>query len=239
MSRAGLVFAAALALVLPSCSRSSTERTYDAPGTIGDAGENGFYDAPPNDGIIDGSDGSATRQTCTSHFGTALPATPTFGRLDGFLVSIVPPGDMHGCNDDDSHVHLQIEMHGEIYDIAVDVSDDETGSDDVHSTTLEMVPPGDEPWTEGWHTGNELVTDYVALGLHSTDLPLFDKATLETTLETDLASANHISLYTTTYGDDGAHLVHREGGGHDGLIVTNPLSWPSHVRFFCFSDQTF
>jgi hypothetical protein len=45
------------------------------------------------------------------------------------------------------------------------------------------------------------------------------KANLVTTLMTDLATANHISVCATTYGADGTHLVHRNGGGHDGAIV--------------------
>ena len=57
--------------------------------------------------------------------------------------------------------------------------------------------------------------------------------------QTDLATVNHISIYTTTYGSDGAHLVHRNGSGHDGAVVTEPLSPTSHVRLLSFSDQSF
>jgi hypothetical protein len=55
----------------------------------------------------------------------------------------------------------------------------------------------------------------------------------------DLANANHISIYGTGYGPDGAHLIHRNGGGHDGLLITQPLSTPSHARLFSFSSQAF
>jgi hypothetical protein len=191
---------------------------------------------PPNDGRLHVDDGSPTRQTCTSNFGTGLTAAPTFGRLDGFLVAIVPPGN-GGCNADSSHVHLQVRMNSAIYDVAIDVTDAMTGVDDVHTTTKDMAMPVSTPWTEGWHTA--LLDDYVSLGVHSTDLPLETKASMVSTLMTDLATANHVSIYATTYGSDGTHLVHRNGGGHDGAVVTEPLSIPSHVRFFSFTSQTF
>jgi hypothetical protein len=197
-------------------------------------------DAPvvTGDGSID--DGSATRQACTSQFGDGLSQTPTFGRLDGYLVAIVAPSSMQACNDDDSHVHLQIRMQGMIYDIAIDVTDEDTGVDDVHTTTRDDIAmPGTTPWTEGWHTSTDLLTDYVSLGLHDTDLTLEAKADMVTTLQTDLATANHVSIYTTSYNAKGAHLVHRNGSGHDGLLVTNPLTTPPHIRFFSFSDQSF
>ncbi len=183
------------------------------------------------------ADGTPTRQACTSQFGSGLPNTPTFGRLDGYLVAIVPPSDMSSCNDDNSHVHLQIKMSGSIYDIAIDATDAATGTDDVHTTTLDQAMPGGVAWAEGWHDG--LVDDYTSLGVHSTDMPLDTKAEIVSALTTDLATVNHISVYATTYGSDGAHLVHRDSDGHDGLVVTEPLSDPPHVRLFSFSDQTF
>lgn len=194
-------------------------------------------DAPPaNDGRYHVDDGTPTRQACTSAFGSGLTATPTFGRLDGFLVAIVPPGG-GGCNADQSHVHLQVKMSGAIYDVAIDVTDGQTGIDDVHTTTRDSAMPVDLPWAEGWHTA--LLADYVAMGVHSTDLPLATKAELTSTLMTDLATANHVSVYATTYGADGTHLVHRNGGGRDGVIVTEPLSVPAHLRLFSFTNQAF
>jgi hypothetical protein len=81
--------------------------------------------------------------------------------------------------------------------------------------------------------------DYTQIGVHSTDLPLAGQSELESDLMTDLATANHISVFATGYGPDGAHLVHRDGSGHDGLIVTEPLSSPAHLRLFSFSTQAF
>ncbi len=180
---------------------------------------------------VDASDGTPTRVPCTNQFGNAM--TMEFGRLDGFLVAIVPPGN-GGCNADTSHVHLQIKMKGSIYDVAVNVGSN--GVEDVHSTTREIASSG-LPWTEGWHAG--FSEDYVSLGVHSSDLRLESVAQLTAELMTDLVSVNHISVLAIGYGPSGAHLVHRNGSGRDGLVITKPLSNPAHVRLFSFSAQSF
>ena len=176
-------------------------------------------------------DGAPSRVPCTNQRGAAM--TTAFGRLDGYLVAIVPPGS-NNCGGDSSHMHLQVKANGAVYDLAVNVG---SGSmQDVHSTTRDVPLPG-PAWAEGWHTG--VVDDYVALGVHSTDLPLESAAQLTTDLDTDLATANHISVFATGYGPDGGHLIHRNGGGHDGLIVTRPLSHPARARLFSFTSLTF
>jgi hypothetical protein len=191
-------------------------------------------DARPGDGAVDGLldavDGTPTRQPCTSQFGRGL--TSAYGRLDGYLVAIVQPGG-GGCNADSSHVHLQVKMHGAIYDVAVNVGSTGTAND-VHTATRDIPVP---QWSEGWHPG--VLEDYVSLGVHSTDLPLEPRAQIASELTADLASVNHISVFGTGYGPDGTHLIHRNGGGHDGLIVMDPLSSPAHVRMFSFTNQAF
>lgn len=223
------------------CGNSPAAVGLDAPagstvdGRIGTTLDASRADAGSN--TTDSSDGTPTRQACTSQFGIALPASGTFGRLDGYLVAIVAPGQTSGCNDDVSHVHLQIRMNDAIYDIAIDATDSQTHVDDVHTGTSDIAMPSGPAWTEGFHTG--VTIDYPTLGVHSSALPLLSKAVVVSTLMTDLASVNHISIYTTTYGNNGAHLVHRNGNGHDGLVVTRPLSTPSHVRMLSFSNQSF
>src|SRR5690349_19176230 len=103
-------------------------------------------------------DGTPMRMQCTSQFGNAL--STTFGRLDGYLVAIVPPGG-GPCNADSGHVHLQVKVNGAVYDIAVDVG---SGSmQDVHTTTRDIaLAPA---WSEGWHTG--IPNSYVSMGVHS------------------------------------------------------------------------
>lgn len=182
------------------------------------------------DGLLDAVDGTPTRQPCTNQFGSAL--TSVYGRLDGYLVAIVQPG-ANNCNGDSSHVHLQVKMNGAIYDVAVNVGSTGT-TDDVHTTTRDIPLP---QWSEGWHPG--VLEDYVSLGVHSTDLPLEPRSQIASEVTADLANVNHISIFGTGYGPDGAHLIHRNGGGHDGMIVMTPLSSPSHVRMFSFTSQAF
>ena len=177
-------------------------------------------------------DGAPTRQACTNTLGSALGST--FGRMDGFLVAIVPPGG-GPCNADSTHVHLQVKMTGAIYDIAVDVGGT-NGVDDVHTIARDFAMPGG-PWVEGFHAG--IPTDYPSLGVHAVDLVLHTHQEMTSILMTDLATANHISVYATPYGPDGAHLVHRNSGGRDGMIVTEPLSTPSHAQLLSFTSQTF
>jgi hypothetical protein len=210
-------------LLIAACGQPAT--TIDGATTDGVA-----HDSLRPDGVtVD--DGTPMRLPCTNQFGTAL--TQVFGRLDGFLVAIVAPGG-GGCNADSSHLHLQIRASGSIYDVAVNVGS--TGMEDVHTTTRELTMPG-PAWSEGWHPG--LTDDYVALGVHAPDLVLETRAQLTSEVTADLASANHISVFATGYGGAGVHLVHHNGSNRDGLVVTRPLSNPSHARMFSFSNQVF
>jgi hypothetical protein len=220
---------AALALVVLLGCGSTAPTTVDAAPSTG-------HDAPPLDGVAadaaddgsPGADGTPMRRPCVDQLGTGL--STSYGRLDGFLVAIVPAGSTK-CNGDSDHVHLQILADDMTYDIAVNIG---AAAQDVHTTTRALTFPA---WSEGWHPGAQ--EDYVTLGVHSTDLPLEPSSQIVTELDTDLATVNHITVFATGYGNDGAHLVHRNGNGHDGLIVTQPLSSPSHARMFSFSDQSF
>jgi hypothetical protein len=191
--------------------------------------------AAPGDGAtIDvdyGEDGMPVRRPCVAPSGTAM-ANGTYGRLDGILVAVVPPGPRTICNADSDHVHLQIAVGAGTYDIAVNV-----GSD-VHSSAIDHALPG-SPWSEGWHTEADVVGDYAGLGLHATDLPLTTPVSLVAAITADLTAANHVSIYATGYGPEGAHLVHWNGSGRDGLIISRPLSATAHLRAFSFTGQSF
>lgn len=182
-------------------------------------------------------DGAPMRRPCTDTFGAAL--TATYGRMDGFLVAIVPPGPTTApCRADTTHVHLQVLISGAVYDVAVNVGTNNVATNDVHSSTIEHALIG-PAWSEGWHTN--VSVDYAALGVHANAMPLRTQTENVDALMTDLATANHVSIYATGYStDDGAHLVHRSNvGATDGLVVTHPLSPISHARLFSFSTQTF
>ena len=191
-------------------------------------------DASP-DAIISVPDGTPTRMPCTNQLGTGL--TAAFGRLDGFLVAIIPPGTSP-CNADKDHIHLQIRANNAVYDVAITVASMNGTVEDVASTTTDLWIPG---WQEGWHTGatNGVLLDYVSRGIRSPAFTVSSRAQLTSALMTELASANHITVFATGYGPDGAHLVHRNGSGRDGAIVTQPLSAPGKARVFRFAAQVF
>ena len=96
-------------------------------------------------------------------------------------------------------------------------------------------------WMDRWHVehhnGNSSIVN--DLGLHDTDFTSIDKATATQQVETFLATANHVSVFATGYGDDGAHLVHRNGDGNDGALIINPLSETPQYLVFHFPEQTF
>jgi hypothetical protein len=179
----------------------------------------------------DPSDGPPVRQSCTGSFGSQLSSS--HGRLDGTVVSLVAPGTPGGgkCNGDSSHLHLQMMMNGNVYDVAVNL--------DTYYLEKDRGMPTSDAYAEGWHTSDNL--DYPSIGVHSKDFtqPPSQQA-LTQLLEGALANANHLSIYATGYGPTGIHDVHRRGGGgNDGAIVIDPLSSTSHVFFFCFNTDNF
>lgn len=189
-------------------------------------GDAGVDASPAVDAGIDADpsvgDGTPVRTACTNALGQGL--TKTFGRLDGTIVSIVPT-TMNSCNGDTAHVHLQVLMQSAVYDVAVNI-------DGLMAETTHALVAG--AWAEGWHTPSKL--DYPTdLAVHA---PAF--ATTNTqALEQKLASVNHVSVFATGFGPDGAHLVHRNGGGRDGAIVLWPLSDAPEFLVFRFANQSF
>ena len=212
----------------PSVDAGDTE--VDAStGPADDAGADTSPAVPTDSGVVvDPIDGPPTRVACTNGFGAGLSAT--YGRLDGFLVSIVP-ASTHKCNGDSSHLHLQVRMNGGIYDVAANM--------DVLSAE-KTAPMPDGPWSEGWHSGVTL--DYAnTLGVHAADFTQLTPAALEAQLNEELKSVNHLSVFATGYGPDGVHNVHRQGGAgsNDGAIVLNPLSPTPRILMFRFTTDSF
>ena len=183
-----------------------------------DSGGSSTVDAAP-----DPVDGTPVRNACTNTLGNGL--TSVHGRLDGTLVSIVPTTE-HNCNGDSTHVHLQVLMNDSVYDIAVNT--DGLEYDLPHA----MV---DGAWAEGWHPGDKL--DYPSmLGVHFSSF----KTTNAQAFINDLANVNHISVFATGYGPDGAHLIHRENPGEseDGAVITDPLGASPHFYVFRFDTDS-
>jgi hypothetical protein len=210
-----------LALALAAGCRDLSDRERPDASRPGDGPR---ADAPRPDATTDPTDGTPIRKPCTSNFGTALDTS--YGRLDGILVAIVPPGTP-GCHSDPRHVHLQIELANMVYDVAVNTDVDVL-------TTARDIAVDTTPWSAGWHT--TLRFDYTAINVHSSDFAT--SADLVDDLVDELATVNHISIYSRGYGPDGTHLVHRNNG-LDGAIVTRPKSSPPHVRMYRFANQSF
>ncbi len=246
----GASFAAtATALVLAACGGEASTATvlrFDASPegksdaqTGGEDGETTPVDAghDTRDASADGGAPAMRNSACTpttEETGTAV--STEHGRLDGTLVYVVDVGQGKQCNGDDSHVHLQVEVSGSIYDVAVDIGtapNDEVG---YYEETL-AVPGG--AWAEGWHGADSLA--YPSLGLHSTSFPTTDPGTVGAQVEALLTTTTKISIFCKGYPQgNGCHDVHYEDGtGEDGAIVLDPTAAMSPVLFFRFSTQTF
>jgi hypothetical protein len=173
------------------------------------------------------ADGTASRVACTATLGPGL--TTTHGRLDGYLRAIVAPKES-ACHADGTHVHLQVEASGATFDIAVNIDALEA------ETTVTTLPGG--PWAEGWRASVDL--DYATdLALHASAFTTTGLSTVRSRVTDALAAANHVTIFATGYGPDGAHLVHREGGGRDGAVVIDPLGPAPRLLAFRFDRDVF
>ena len=229
---------AALFAMVAACGDSASSdggstSTGDDGGTASDDGG-----ATTGDGAASTADAApASRNaSCTplsQQNGTAV--STSYGRLDGTLVYVVGIGQSRSCNGDDSHVHLQVEVSGNVYDVAVDIG---TNNDEVGLEETSITVPGGA-WSEGWHGSDSLA--YKTVGVHSSDMPLTSPHTLGTNLENLLVSTSQISIFCTGYTtNNGCHDVHYvDGTGRDGAIVLDPSSASSPVIFFRFSSQSF
>jgi len=179
-------------------------------------------------------DGTPVRLPCTGSFGSAMSAT--FGRLDGILVAIVNPNTTSSCRGDDNHIHLQVRVNSGIEDIAVN-SASTSGSPNIDFLAVTASLKGGA-WSEGWHPG--VLLDYPSsLGVSSGQFAERTPTQLTTAVDAALASANHVSIFTTGFDATGGHLIHRNGSSHDGAIVINPLSASPKYLLFHFTTQSF
>jgi hypothetical protein len=225
--RTRLLFSVLVSLPALACAAEAEDPASSSDSDLrrhaSDAGVDAASDAATDDG-------TPQHLACTSTLGTQLSGG-SHGRLDGYLVSIIP-SHTYQCHGDSSHVHLQIARAGARYDVAVNVDQIALG---------EVDAPLPQPWSEGWHASASL--DYVQdLGIHSSGFQSMDQTTAQRQVLSELASANHISVYATKYNLSGIHLVHRSrsfGHGLDGAIVLNPTSAKPHYLLFRFPDQSF
>ena len=200
----------------------------------GSAGGSGGGSAGGSGGGSGESDGPPTRTAACTPLSqeTGTEINTTHGRLDGTITYVVPLGGPSSCNGDSGHIHIQVSANGNIYDVAVDVG--KTPGDALMYEADMALPDG--AWSEGWHDD---ALSYTALGLSASEFVSQVPATLAQTLEAELASVNHVSIFGTAYtGGNGCHDVHYHSG-QDGALVLEPLSATPHILFFRFSTDSF
>ena len=174
---------------------------------------------------------------CASTFGSSL--TASFGRLDGTVRAVVPPGHPTCPLRNGTHLVLQVTMHDEVYRLVVNVQSD-SGDPRVFFHELD-APLAGAAWADGWHPGEQL--DYVSTLHVTSDLftPL-TKAVLTAQITDEIELGAHISVFGTSSGglnSSNAHLVHRNLTNADGAIVIHPDSATPHYLLFRFDEQVF
>ena len=183
----------------------------DVPETAADTDV--AVDSTPLDAATDGGP-KVRRLPCVDRGGLAadLPLD-VFGALEGELVSLVPPGNK-ACPSDSDHLHLQVDVAGKRYDVAITI-DSSTGGTPIALITKDLAPTTSPP---GWSAaGFDFPKD---LGIPSADFVSMTKLQLLTKLQTELASVSFVSIHGHSYTDGtGLHNIHRNGGGHDGVIL--------------------
>ena len=174
---------------------------------------------------------------CAASFGSSL--TNAFGRLDGTVRAVVPPG-FPGCPQPNStHVVVQVDMAGQAYRMVVNVRSS-MGDPRVFFRTLDapLVGPA---WSEGWHPGYTL--DYASdLHVTSDTFTPMEMDALVDTMTSPIELGAKISVFATSSGGanaSGAHLVHRNFVNADGAIVVGPDTGAPTYLLFRFDEQLF
>ncbi len=164
---------------------------------------------------------------CANRFGSAL--TNGFGRLDGTILAVVPPGLQTCAQPNGTHLVVQVTMNGAAYRMVINVDSD------ISMREID-APLAGPAWGDGWHLDAPL--DYVTtLNVHAAE---FTKPDSRVAFITDqLALGAPVSIYGTDEGyPDSAHLVHRRVSNGDGAIVISPDTAP-HYILFRFDTQSF
>jgi hypothetical protein len=220
--RPGVRIALAVAASLAGCGGNDpvpampdTPPPVDAPG-------------PRPDSSIDKSAG------CVGQFGNAL--TDGFGRLDGTLIAVVPPGS--DCpRPNSTHLILEVRQGGAVYRmVAAVVSDFGNPVMALAERDAALAGPA---WQEGWHPG--VGFDYVStMGLHRLDFVPSPMQDLVDTIDRAAVIGGKISVFATVEQQhDSAHLIHRNQSNQDGAIVFGADSASPHYFMLRFDNQLF
>lgn len=156
-----------------------------------------------------------------------------WGALEGELVTIVLPTDK-GCPTDPDHLHLQLEVSGKRYDVAVTVDSDFGAPIAIHTKGLPAGPLPPEGWTAA-------PFDYTRdLGTPSADYQALARDALVTRLSTELSSAARVRIFGRAYSDGtGVHNVHRNGRDRDGLILIHHVDGGDRAIALRFASDVF
>ncbi|MGE0867933.1 MAG: hypothetical protein AB7P03_05215 [Kofleriaceae bacterium] len=180
---------------------------------------------------IDAADKAAP---CVATFGKDL--ADGFGRLDGTVVAVLPPGNQTCPRPNSTHLILEVAATGQVYRM-VAATKSATGKPDM-ALAQRDAPLEGPAWAEGWHLGIPL--DYVTtFGLHREDFVTSPQAELVQTVTSQLELGARVSVFATVEGQpDSAHLIHRNTSDADGAIVINPDT-AAHYLLFRFDNQLF
>lgn len=215
--------AALAAVVVAGCGAPAAR-----PDVARDAAADAAPDAPPK------------AVPCATAFGSGVAAG--FGRIDGTVLAIVPPGDDDCTEPNSTHLVVQVAIADGAYRMVVDVLSNQ-GSPDVLFDELD-APLAGPAWSEGWH--QPVAVDYPStLGIHSTAFTAMHQADLVNQLTGELALGAHVSIYATatTSEPHSPHLVHRNASpaSTDGAIVVgaDATDGAPHWMLMRFDEDTF
>jgi hypothetical protein len=194
----------------------------------------GSSPALPDAFATDGTPAKAV--DCAATFGAEL--TAGFGRLDGTLLAVIPPGYQGCAQPNSTHAVVQVMVDGAAYRMVVNVLST-SNEPRVYLGEIDAALAGGA-WAEGWHLGYPL--DYVTtLGVTRSQFTLADEATAAARVYDHLELGQHVSVFATSGGPpqaDSAHLIHRNATNADGAIVLQPETAP-HYLLTAFDDTDF
>lgn len=184
------------------------------------------------DAAVDAVDNSAG---CVDTFGQDL--ANGFGRFDGTLVALVPPGSL--CPwPNSTHVILEVRANEKVYRmVAAVMSSSGVPTMALAQRDAALVGPA---WSEGWHVGPEYTFDYVDnMNLHRLDFTPLMKDEMIAEIDRQVVVGGKVSVFATVEDQpDSAHLVHRNSHGKDGAIIINADMSP-HYLMLRFDNQLF
>lgn len=173
---------------------------------------------------------------CASVFGDALP--PGFGRYDGILRAVVPPGHPSCAQPNKDHLVVQIDIAGATYRMVVNVQSDHPDADPAVRMAVLEAPLAGPAYAEGAHV--PVGMDYVqSLNMHSTSFTPHPIAELVTLITAELEIGAPVAVFASGGGGASTHLIHRNAPAEDGALVTHPTAAAATWLLLAFSTQIF